>query len=378
MRCVMAVTCCYLGCLGGLLHDVPVLFLEDLGGVVRRVSGRRLVRRLESLERFRASSYSLRARAQRAVGEPSTQDAGALAAIGPLLAGIGVPAVLAMQGNVTRKIVAEFTPVFFRELSRDGQIDRAVAAAGAAVQDRPDWWVPVLFHRLPHGNLWDKPPVDVEFTDAVPMLPPWYVKRPELDAFEDVLTGGGSRVFGLTGAPGFGKTTLAIALARRPCVRDRFRGVFWVSGTDGPEAVGKVARLITAQRQIALQLGALRKEFQPATWEEGRIELRRLALERLPRSRCLIVVDDPPPDQGDSLIEALDLGESTTLLMTTWNQKTVKAAGIPDSSVLELGGLDPETAYGCFPANRASTLPIRHSVPKLSKWPAFAATTRSD
>jgi len=44
--------------------------------------------------------------------------------------------------------------VFFRELLRDGQIDRAVAVARSAVSDRPDFWMPVLFMRLKNGCIW--------------------------------------------------------------------------------------------------------------------------------------------------------------------------------------------------------------------------------
>jgi SIR2-like domain/CHAT domain len=86
-----------------------------------------------------------------------TSDAGALAALGPGLAEAGIPAVLAMQGDVTIATMAEFMPVFFRELQRDGQIDRAVASARGAVRGRADWYVPVLFMRLRGGSLWYKP-----------------------------------------------------------------------------------------------------------------------------------------------------------------------------------------------------------------------------
>jgi hypothetical protein len=48
-------------------------------------------------------------------------------------------------------------PVFFRELARDGQIDRAVAAARGAVRARPDAWMPVLFLRLRSGRIWYVP-----------------------------------------------------------------------------------------------------------------------------------------------------------------------------------------------------------------------------
>ena len=68
-----------------------------------------------------------------------------------------MPAVIAMQGNVTMKTAAAFMPVFFQELRRDGLVDRAMAVARGAVRDRPDWWMPVLFMRLKSGRIGYKP-----------------------------------------------------------------------------------------------------------------------------------------------------------------------------------------------------------------------------
>ncbi|MCB0152816.1 MAG: SIR2 family protein, partial [Caldilineaceae bacterium] len=89
--------------------------------------------------------------------EPTTQDDGVLAALGPRLAEAGVPAVIAMQGNLTMQTAAEFMPVFFSELRRDGQVDRAMSVARGAVRERPDWWMPVLFMRLRSGRIGYKP-----------------------------------------------------------------------------------------------------------------------------------------------------------------------------------------------------------------------------
>src|SRR5262249_8913753 len=58
---------------------------------------------------------------------------------------------------VTIATMGKFMPVFFRELQRDGQIDRAAAAARGTVRDRNDWYVPVLFMRLRGGCLWYTP-----------------------------------------------------------------------------------------------------------------------------------------------------------------------------------------------------------------------------
>ncbi len=78
---------------------------------------------------------------------------GVLVALGPRLAEIGVPAVLAMQADVSIQSARQFMPVFFRELQRDGCIDRAVAVARGVIRERSDWWMPVLFMRLRDGRI---------------------------------------------------------------------------------------------------------------------------------------------------------------------------------------------------------------------------------
>jgi hypothetical protein len=77
-----------------------------------------------------------------------------LSAIGPLLASQGIAAVLAMQGQLSVETNAIFLPAVLREVLRDGVIDRAVAAARISVAQHTNWWAPVLWLRLPHGQLW--------------------------------------------------------------------------------------------------------------------------------------------------------------------------------------------------------------------------------
>jgi hypothetical protein len=98
-----------------------------------------------------------------------SNDQGSLAALGPRLAEIGIPAVLAMQGNISMKTTEQFMPKFFAGLQEDGQIDRAMALARGTVRDRPDWWMPVLFMRLKSGRLWYTP----GFADQKGKLEKW-------------------------------------------------------------------------------------------------------------------------------------------------------------------------------------------------------------
>ncbi len=156
----------YLICHGALIKDEPWLWLEDENGRTQRVAGNDLVIRLRELQQ--GPLLVVLASCQSAGGgaEAGTGDTGALAAMGPRMAEAGVPAVLAMQGKVAVHTVAQFMRAFFRELQKDGQIDRAVAVARGEVLQRhdqsevrqmTDWWMPVLFMRLKSGRIWYKP-----------------------------------------------------------------------------------------------------------------------------------------------------------------------------------------------------------------------------
>jgi hypothetical protein len=136
---------------GAIVKNEPWLWLEDQEGKVSRIPGVQLVTRLKELQKR-----------PRLIVLASCQSAGnnagdALRALAPRLAEAGIPAVIAMQGNISMQTITDFMPVFFEELRRDGQIDRAIAVARGVVRDRPDYWMPALFTRLKSGRIWYVP-----------------------------------------------------------------------------------------------------------------------------------------------------------------------------------------------------------------------------
>jgi hypothetical protein len=141
----------YLVCHGAMVKRAPWLWLEDETGQVARVSGKEFIEQLKNLEKL-----------PRLVVLASCESAGdgigeALSALGPRLAGEGVSAVVAMLGKISIQTASRFMPVFFRELLRDGVIDRAMAEGRNAVRDQPDAWMPSLFMRLKSGRIWYVP-----------------------------------------------------------------------------------------------------------------------------------------------------------------------------------------------------------------------------
>ena len=147
----------YLVCHGALIDGEPRLWLEDEKGNTAVLAGGELVTGLSEM-REKPRLVVLASCQSAGKGDAScSSDEGVLAALGPRLAEAGVAAVLAMQGNITMHTAAKFLAVLFREMDRDGQIDRAVAVARGAVRHCGDWWMPVLFMRLKTGRLWYAP-----------------------------------------------------------------------------------------------------------------------------------------------------------------------------------------------------------------------------
>ncbi|MGH8898174.1 MAG: CHAT domain-containing protein [Egibacteraceae bacterium] len=144
----------YLVCHGYFVEGESQVLLEDSTGRVHRVSGVEFVDALRDLQRPPRLVVLASCQSAGRGEEASSDEGGALAALGPRMAETGIPAVLAMQGRVSMQTMEQFIPVFFKELDRDGQIDRAMTLARAAVRHRHDWWVPVLFMRLKTGRFW--------------------------------------------------------------------------------------------------------------------------------------------------------------------------------------------------------------------------------
>jgi hypothetical protein len=149
----------YLVAHGAIRENESRLWLEDDAGGVAVVAGRLLLEGLRELPILPRLIVLASCQSAGRGREARAADGGALAALGPCLVEGGVPAVLAMQGDVFMDTVAHFMPAFFAEVLRTGVIDQAAASARTAARNarREDWWAPVLFHRLRDGRLWGQP-----------------------------------------------------------------------------------------------------------------------------------------------------------------------------------------------------------------------------
>jgi WD40 repeat protein len=161
------------------------LVLQDEFGEAQIVKAEEFTRRVAELEHLPrlvvlASCQSAGDGQQLGAGERTTVQA----TLAALLADAGVPAVLAMQGHITMATVEAMMPTLFKELLRDGRIDRALAVARGKVRARHDSWMPALFTRLSDGRLWlDKQARTVErAVDPTTMLGQEHSSRANLSS----------------------------------------------------------------------------------------------------------------------------------------------------------------------------------------------------
>lgn len=153
----------YLVCHGRLEHGEPWLWLANAEGQSKPISGTELAERFKELESPNLPRLVILASCQSAGSgqsssiTPGEDGDGFRVAVGPRLVSAGVPAVIAMHGQISVQTIADCMQVFFVELLKDGLIDRAMAVARGRVRDRFDFWMPVLFMRLKDGLIWYEP-----------------------------------------------------------------------------------------------------------------------------------------------------------------------------------------------------------------------------
>jgi hypothetical protein len=118
------------------------LVLTDDGGMAKAEHQRAFRNLLPPGHQVRLIVFAACQSGEQAIG-------GALAGLAPsmLQRGVGVPAVIAMQDEVSVDAAAEFAAAFYRDLGDHGYIDTAMAHARAvvAIHHPDEWGIPVLY-----------------------------------------------------------------------------------------------------------------------------------------------------------------------------------------------------------------------------------------
>lgn len=142
-------------CHGGVAAGQAALWLEREDGACDLVAADTLVERIADLDGSQRPLLVILAACQTAGRD---QNGALVTALGPRLARAGVGAVIGMQGNVPMATVELLLPRLLARLREDGQIDRALALARAALPDDQPWWMPALYMRVRDGRLWAPAP----------------------------------------------------------------------------------------------------------------------------------------------------------------------------------------------------------------------------
>jgi hypothetical protein len=256
----------YLACHGARAEGEPIIFLEDEDGKVAVVPVGECVEQLLTLEQL--PRLIVLASCRSAEGDRLAAAEGALAAFGPRLAEAGIPAVVAMQGDVTMRTIERFMPAFFAELRDHGQIDQAMAHARNIVRDESDAWMPVLFLRLSKGSIWYVPGFAAEETE--------FEQWPSLI---DSITEGNC-------TPILGPSLLDDVFgARRETARRWAEAYHFPLAPHYREDLPQVAQFLTVKHDPMFPLGVLRKQIRK---------------ELLGRYR-----GEPPPDLADAPVNEI-------------------------------------------------------------------------
>ena len=84
---------------------------------------------------------------------------GQAASVAGALVRAGIPAVIAMQADITSMAAEAFAAAFYDAVAVGQGVDRAMTAARKAIwaAGTTEWWLPALFMRTPEGRIWQEP-----------------------------------------------------------------------------------------------------------------------------------------------------------------------------------------------------------------------------
>jgi hypothetical protein len=146
-----------------------VLLLEDEQGKGRRVSGTQLGTML-------ADETTLRLAVLNACEGARTSTTDPFAGVASSLVQREIPAVVAMQFEITDRAAIVFAEEFYAAIADGYAVDAALAEARKAIfanGNDTEWATPVLFMRVPDGRIFDVPaPAQAPPREIEPPLPP--------------------------------------------------------------------------------------------------------------------------------------------------------------------------------------------------------------
>ncbi|MCI0691139.1 SUMF1/EgtB/PvdO family nonheme iron enzyme [candidate division KSB1 bacterium] len=187
-----------------------LIFLEDEEGASHRLTATQLGRLL-------ADHPSLRLALLNACEGARGNERDIFSSTGSILVRRGLPAVLAMQYEITDRAAVEFSRSFYEALAENMPVDAAVVEArkaiSLAVNNTVEWGTPVLYMRAQDGKVFDMESAKVA-APRLPKLPP-VPKETEEEKLYAKFKNEGDALFG-QGKYIEAKLKYANALAQKP------------------------------------------------------------------------------------------------------------------------------------------------------------------
>jgi hypothetical protein len=143
----------------------PFVLLEAEDGAVRGVTAGDLAAEFREIEDGDLPRLVVLLSCRSGVSGDADKGQASRLSLGAHLVEQGVPAVVAMQEEVSISTARTFLRELFEELKETCVVDRSVATARRAIFERHDWWMPVLFMNMRSGRLCQppKPPLVDQF-----------------------------------------------------------------------------------------------------------------------------------------------------------------------------------------------------------------------
>ena len=150
-----------------------VLLLEDENNRARPVTGR-------DLGVYLGDHKTLRLAVINACEGARTADDDPFAGVAMSLVQRKIPAVIAMQFEITDSAAIAFAGEFYWKLADCGVVDTALAFARQAIYatNEVEWATPVLFMRVPDGRIFDVPDAPLSHPEPAPAPPRQIVDEP--------------------------------------------------------------------------------------------------------------------------------------------------------------------------------------------------------